>query len=184
MTSGVESPIFVCTDRQYPVFFLGAQIYVSFCLYINITTNYIAVVPEQYINNKHYSWHCSNPVDWAHMPAHMFLRLWRLWASIHFRWKSMILQNQIVSVWPRVSFFRNCSLMRHCRPPFLHPCSVQCHPVPPPWRLLLRFTRPDADVFNTGYSLALACHSLLISLLFKQVKIWIDLNPVQLPAPI
>lgn len=119
MTSGVESPIFVCPDRQYPVFFLGdSWIYVSFCLCINIITNYIAVVPEEYINNKHYSWHCSNHVDWAHMPAHMFLCLWRLWASIHFWWKSMILQNQIFSVWSRVSFFRNCSLMRHCRPPF------------------------------------------------------------------
>lgn len=79
-------------------------------------------MPEKYINKERYGWparimwtECS--FDSVHMPAHMFPCLWRLWASIHFGRKSMILQGQIVSVWPGVLFFWDCSLMRHCNPP-------------------------------------------------------------------
>lgn len=55
--------------------------------------------------------------DSVYMPAHMFPCLWCLWVSIHFGPKSMILLDQLVSVWPEVLFFWDCSLMRHCNSP-------------------------------------------------------------------
>lgn len=45
-----------------------------------------------------------------------------------------------------------------------------------PWGLLQCPRCPDADVFNAGYLLAVAYHSVLDSLLlFRQLNIWVDL---------
>lgn len=117
---------------------------------------------KKYINKERYGWlarimwtECS--FDLVHMPAHMFPFLWRLWALIHCRRKSMILQDQIVLAWPEVLFFWDCSLMRHSNPPS-HTYPVQCHLAPSPSRLVLHSTCPDADVFSSGYSLAIVCN--------------------------
>lgn len=101
--------------------------------------------------------------DSMHTPAHMFPCVWLLSATIHFGWESVILQDQMISLWSEILFFWDCSLMRHSNTP-PNTCRVQSHSAPPPNRMVLHSIRPDADVLNAGYSLAIGCYPSPVSL--------------------
>ena len=104
---------FVCTYRQYPVFCSLSRAKCHCCFLYLPNTN---MANLGYINSDRDGWLRSCHGGWERIPAHMVPCLWCIWASIHFRWKSMFLQNQIVSVWPEVLFIWDYSLMRPQNP--------------------------------------------------------------------
>lgn len=129
---------------------------------------------KKYINKRTLWLACSRHADlvrlWlsAHACTYVSPGLWRLWASIHRGWKSMILQDQIVWVSPEVFISRR---LQPNEAPAIPPLHTHAHfnailRPHPPSRLVLHSTCPDADVFSTGYSLAIGRNSSLVSPFF------------------
>lgn len=93
---------------------------------------------------------------------HQSISHWNQWSSrTRLLWRGQIF------------FLKEYRLTRHRQ---FNAIRYPTHPPTHPWGLLQCPRCPDADVFNAGYSLAVAYHSILDSLLlFCQLNIWVDL---------